>query len=67
MRRLSAVLLILFCLAAISAAPPPDDLSKKFLGAWRRVSVGGGLPRLSSVFTQNRLVLRRCFSRLACQ
>ena len=45
MQRLSAVLLILFCLAAISAAPPPDELSKKFLGAWRLVSVEGHPPR----------------------
>ena len=41
MRKLSAVLLILSCLAATSAAPPPDDLSKKFVGAWRLVSIEG--------------------------
>jgi Lipocalin-like domain len=44
MRRLSAVLLILFCLAVTSAAPPPDDLSKKFVGAWRLVSIEGNPP-----------------------
>ncbi len=41
MRRLSSVLLILFCLAATSAAPHPDDPSKKFVGAWRLVSIEG--------------------------
>lgn len=44
MRRLSAVLLILFCLAATPAAPPPDDFSKKFVGAWRLVSIEGNPP-----------------------
>jgi hypothetical protein len=44
MRRLSFVLLILFCLAVASAAPPPDDLSKKFFGAWRLVSIEGNPP-----------------------
>jgi len=50
MRRLSAVLLILFCLAAISAAPPPDDPSKKFLGAWRLVSVEGNPPGRTNLY-----------------
>ena len=44
MRKSSLALLILFCLAATSAAPPPDDLSKKFLGAWRLVSIEGNPP-----------------------
>jgi hypothetical protein len=44
MRKFTAVLLILFCLAATSAAPHPDDLSKKFLGAWRLVSIEGNPP-----------------------
>jgi hypothetical protein len=44
MRRLSFVLLILFCLAVASAAPPSDDLSKKFFGAWRLVSIEGNPP-----------------------
>jgi len=50
MQRLSAVLLILFCLAAISAAPPPDDLSKKFIGAWRLVSVEGDSPGRTNLY-----------------
>ena len=50
MQRLSAVLLILFCLAAISAAPPPDELSKKFLGAWRLVSVEGHPPGRTNLY-----------------
>jgi hypothetical protein len=44
MRRFTVVLLILFWLAATSAAPSPDDLSKKFLGAWRLVSIEGNPP-----------------------
>ena len=44
MRRFSAVLLILFCLATTSAAPHPDELSKKFVGAWRLVSIQGNSP-----------------------
>ena len=50
MRRLSAVLLILFCLAGTSAAPPPDGLSKKFLGAWRLVSIEGNPPGRTKVY-----------------
>ncbi len=50
MRRLSAVLLILFGLAAISAAPRPDDLSKKFLGAWRLVSIEGNPPGRTNLY-----------------
>jgi hypothetical protein len=44
MRRFTAFLLILFSLAATSAAPLPDDLSKKFVGAWRLVSIEGNPP-----------------------
>lgn len=44
MRRLSVIFLILFCLAATSAAPTPDDLSKKFIGAWRLISIEGNPP-----------------------
>lgn len=44
MRRFAVSLLILFCLAATSAAPHPDELSKKFLGAWRLVSIHGIAP-----------------------
>jgi len=39
MRRFSAFFLILFCLAVTSAAPRPDELTKKFVGAWRLVSI----------------------------
>jgi len=48
MRKFFALVLILFSLAATSAAPQPDDLSKKFLGAWQLVSIEGippGLPK----------------------
>ena len=39
MRKFTASFLILFCLATTCAAPNPDELSKKFLGAWRQVSI----------------------------
>ena len=41
MRKFVAFLLILYCLAATSAAPLPDDLSKKSVGAWKLVSIEG--------------------------
>ena len=44
MRRFSAFLLILFCLAAASATPRPDELTRKFVGAWRLVSIEGNPP-----------------------
>jgi hypothetical protein len=50
MRRFATVSLILFCLAAASAAPPPDDLSKKFLGAWKLVSIEGHPPGRTNVY-----------------
>jgi hypothetical protein len=43
-------LLILSCLASTSAAPHPDELSKKFLGAWRLVSIEGNPPGRTSVY-----------------
>jgi hypothetical protein len=50
MRRLSAVLLILFSIAATSAAPSPDDLSKQFVGAWRLVSIEGNPPSRTNFY-----------------
>jgi hypothetical protein len=44
MRRFTAFFLILFCLAATSTAPRPDDLTKKFIGSWRLVSIEGNPP-----------------------
>ena len=44
MRRFSAIFVILFCLAATSAAPHPDELARKFVGAWRLVSIEGNSP-----------------------
>jgi hypothetical protein len=44
MRRFSATFVILFCLAATSAAPHPDEVAKKFVGAWRLVSIEGNPP-----------------------
>jgi hypothetical protein len=44
MRRFSAFLLILFCLAVASAMPRPDELTRKFVGAWRLVSIEGNPP-----------------------
>jgi hypothetical protein len=51
MRRFNAFLLILLCLAATSAAPHPDDLSKKFVGAWRLVSIEGLPPGRTNFMT----------------
>jgi hypothetical protein len=44
MQRFSAFLLILFCLAVTSAAPRPDELTQKSVGAWRLVSIEGNSP-----------------------
>ena len=49
MRILPVVLLILLCVASTSGAPP-DDLSKKFLGAWRLVSIKGNPPGRTNVY-----------------
>jgi hypothetical protein len=48
MRKFTAFLLILFYLAATPAAPRPDELSKKFVGAWRLVSIEGDPPGRTS-------------------
>jgi lipocalin-like protein len=50
MRRFATFLLILFCLAATSAAPRPEELMKKFVGAWRLVSIEGNPPGRSGVY-----------------
>ncbi len=50
MRRFTALLLILSCLAAASAAPRPEELSKKFVGAWRLVSIEGSPPGRTNVY-----------------
>jgi hypothetical protein len=50
MRRFTAFLLILFCLASTSAAPHPDELSKKFVGAWRLVSIEGNPSGRTNVY-----------------
>ncbi len=44
MRRFAAFFLILFCLAAASAASHPDDFTRKFVGSWRLVSIEGNPP-----------------------
>jgi len=44
MRRFSAFFVILFCLAVASATPRPDELTRKFVGAWRLVSIEGNPP-----------------------
>jgi len=50
MRRFAAILLIVFCLAATSAAPHPDELSRKFVGSWRLISIEGHPPGRTNVF-----------------
>ena len=51
MRRFPALLLILFCLAVTSAAPRPDERTKKFVGAWRLVSIEGNSPAAVTFMT----------------
>jgi hypothetical protein len=50
MRRIATFLLILFCLASTSAAPHPDELAKKLVGAWRLVSIEGNPPGRTGVY-----------------
>ncbi len=50
MRRLATFFLIFICLASISAEPQPKTLSKKFVGAWKLVSIEGNPPGLPGFF-----------------
>jgi hypothetical protein len=50
LRKLAKFVLILVCFAAASAAPRPDDLTKKFIGAWRLVSIEGNPPGRTNVY-----------------
>jgi hypothetical protein len=50
MRRLASVFLIFMCLAPISAAPQPTTLSKKFVGAWKLVSIDGNPQQLPGFY-----------------
>jgi hypothetical protein len=50
MGRFATFLFILSCLASTSAPPHPDELAKKFVGAWRLVSVEGNPPGRRVVF-----------------
>jgi hypothetical protein len=52
MRKLATIALILAYLAATSAAPHPDELTKKFIGAWRLVSIEGNPPGRTSVYNR---------------
>jgi Lipocalin-like domain len=44
MRRLATIFGILVCLASTFASPQPDNLAKKFVGAWQLVSIEGNPP-----------------------
>ena len=58
MGRFPALLLILFCLAVTSAAPRPDERTKKFVGAWRLVSIEGNSPGRSNFYDRpTRLIM----------
>lgn len=48
--RLPTFALILSCLAWAPAARPQDELAKKFVGAWRLVSVEGRSPNMRLAF-----------------
>ena len=50
MRRFAAFILALFCLVATAAAPHPDDLTRKFVGSWKLVSIEGHPPGRSFVY-----------------
>jgi hypothetical protein len=50
MRRLAVCFMIVTCLGAKCATPQPDALTKKFLGAWRLVSVEGELPGRPGIY-----------------
>ena len=50
MKRLTTFALILICLAPASATPKQDNLAKKFIGAWRLVSVEGTDPTVHSEY-----------------
>lgn len=50
MRRFATFVLILVCFASASAAPRPDELTKKFVGAWRLVSIEGNPPGRTNVY-----------------
>src|ERR1700693_3516035 len=50
MRRITTLFLVLIRLASGSASSPPEDLAKKFVGAWRLVSVEGNPPGRTGIF-----------------
>src|SRR5260370_8883767 len=50
MRRFAGMLLIGFCLGATAAATHPDELSRKFVGFWRLISIEGHPPGSTNVF-----------------
>ena len=50
MKRLACFSLILFFLASATAAPQQEDLAKRFVGAWRLVSVEGYSPGLPGIY-----------------
>jgi len=50
MRRFPAFLLILVCPASTAAAPHPGELTKKFVGAWRLLSIDGIPPGRTGVY-----------------
>lgn len=50
MKLLIRFFLILFCLSSVPAAPQQDELTKRFVGAWRLVSVEGNPPGLPGYY-----------------
>jgi hypothetical protein len=52
MRRVAMLFLIFACLAATWAAPRPDELAKRFAGAWRLVSIEGNPPGRTNVYNR---------------
>ena len=50
MQKFATFVLILVCLAATSATPRPDELTKGFVGAWRLVSIEGNPPGRTNIY-----------------
>lgn len=50
MKRPAIVLLVLLCFGASLAAPQPDNIARKFVGAWRLVSIEGNPQALPNMY-----------------
>lgn len=68
MKRLAIFLLILFCLGSAPAAPQQDDFAKRFVGAWRLVSIEGNPPGLPGIYDRpSGLIIYSASGRVSAQ